>query len=248
MVSDAYFENLEVLLSRRQPLEHYGKVILGIGTGRCGSTSLTAAFRAVENALATHETPPMIFWEPQPEQVGFHMKRLDILARYYPVVFDASHWWLNVIDIFFKRFSTGKVVGLYRDTESCVRSFLRMKGTGPGTPNHWATHDDKRWALNNWDPCYPSYTAPPQYERDTLRAKGSQIQWYVESYNRRLYQLARSRPDRVLLISTDSLGRPEVADKLSAFVNIRVPVRADRYNSSTSGNMDSIVQQQSFWI
>ena len=247
-VSDVYFENLEGLLSGRRPLDHYGKVILGIGTGRCGSTSLTAAFRAVENALSTHENPPMIFWEPQAEQIGFHMKRLALLARYYPVVFDASHWWLNVIDIFFERFPEGKVVGLYRDTRSCVDSFLRMKGTGPRTTNHWATRDDKRWIRSTWDPCYPSYTAPPQYEEDTLRAKGSQIQWYVESYNRRLHELARAHPERVLLIHTDLLGEPGSSDELSEFVNVRVSVPADRYNASTANGVDSIARQQSFWF
>ena len=247
-VSDAYFENLEGLLSRRRPLDRYGKVILGIGTGRCGSTSLAVAFRAVENALATHETPPMIFWEPQAEQIGFHMKRLDILARYFPVVFDASHWWLNVIDIFLERFPDGKVVGLHRDTQSCVNSFLRLKGAGPGTLNHWATRDDKRWALSNWDPCYPSYTAPPQYEGDARRAKGAQIRWYVESYNRRLHELARARPDRVLLIGTELLGEPRASGALSEFVKIRISVPPDRYNASIADSMDSIARQQSFWF
>jgi len=247
-VSDAYFENLEALLAGRRTLDDRGKVILGIGTGRCGSTSLAVAFRAVQNALATHETPPMIFWEPQAEQIGFHMKRLDLLARYFPVVFDASHWWLNVVDVFLERFPEGKIVGLHRDTESCVSSFLKMKGTGPGTLNHWATLDDKRWLHNTWDPCYPSYAAPPQYAGDTLRAKGTQIQWYVESYNRRLYELALSHPDRVLLVSTDMLGQPQVADDLSALVNVRVSMPVDRYNASTMGGMESIGQQQSFWV
>jgi len=246
-VSDAYFENMAALFSGQAPLQHRGKVVLGLGTGRCGSTSLAVAFRALENALATHETPPMIFWEPQPEQVAFHLKRLDFFSRYYAVVFDASHWWLNVAELFLEQFPEGRLVGLHRDTDSCVRSFLRFKGTDPGTLNHWTTRDDKRWALSTWDPCYPSYTAPPQYEHDTLRAKGTQIQWYVEAYNGRLRELARARPDRVLLISTDLLDQPGGAADLGAFVGIPVSMPDDRYNASAADGMDSIARQQSFW-
>jgi len=247
-VADAYFENLEALFKEREPLQQRGKIILGLGTGRCGSTSLAVAFRGVENALATHETPPMIFWEPTAEQVDFHLRRLDFFSRYFPVVFDASHWWLNVVDSFLERFPDGKLVCLFRDTESCVNSFLSMKGTGPGTLNHWAAPDDRRWVLNIWDPCYPSYVAPPQYEGDTLKAKGTQIRWYVESYNRQLQELARARPDRVLLIRTGLLDQPQAAADLSAFLNIRIPIPRDRYNASTAEGMDSIARQQSFWI
>jgi len=247
-VADAYFENMQALFHGREPLRQRGRIILGLGTGRCGSTSLAVAFRAVANALATHETPPMIFWEPQPEQIEFHLKRLDFLARYFPVVFDASHWWLNVVGVYLERFPDGKVVGLYRDTESCVNSFLSMKGTEPGTLNHWAAPDDRRWLLNIWDPCYPSYVAPPQYEGDTLKAKGTQIQWYVEAYNRQLRELARARPDRILLLGTESLGQSQAAADLSAFVNIRVSIPRDRYNASAVDGMDSIARQQSFWV
>jgi hypothetical protein len=123
-----------------------------------------------------------------------------------------------------------------------------MKGTNPGTMNHWATPDDTRWARSTWDPSYPSYTAPAQYAGDPPRAKGTQIQWYVESYNRRLHELARSHPDRVLLLGTDVLSQPQAADELSTFLDIRVSMPSDRYNASTSDVMDSISQQQSLWV
>jgi hypothetical protein len=244
-VASAYFDNLQGLLQECEPLDREGTVVLGIGTGRCGSTSLAVAFQEMDNALATHETPPMIFWQPQPEQVAFHLRRLEWLCRYYRVVFDASHWWLEVMPAFLERFPGGKVVGLHREMESCVNSFLKIKGAEHGTVNHWAPPDDKRWAKSAWDPSYPSFVAPPQYDDNPFMSKGTQIQWYVDSYNARLHELANRYPEKFLLIHTNSLGEPQVSDELSAFVGARVTIPEARYNEAV---MDSMNQQRSFWF
>jgi hypothetical protein len=244
-LSTGYFDNLEVLLGNRCALDCKGQVILGLGTGRCGSTSLSAAFRNVATALSTHENPPMIFWQPQREQMEFHMKRLALLCRYYPVVFDAAHWWLNAIDAFFESFPQGKVVGLHRGMESCVTSFLGLKGVEPGTPNHWALPNNGIWGPNIWDPCYPSYAVPQGLESDLYRAKGTQIQWYVDSYNRQLYELARARPDQVMLISTESLDQPQVAKRLAEFTGVQISIPARRYNAVA---LESEAQQHSWWF
>src|SRR5207302_6896528 len=39
---DAYFANLQCLFERRQKLHTPGVIAIGVGSGRCGSTSLTA--------------------------------------------------------------------------------------------------------------------------------------------------------------------------------------------------------------
>ncbi len=244
-LSSGYFDNLEALLSKRRQLAHKGQVILGLGTGRCGSTSLAAAFRSVDNALATHENPPMMFWQPQSEQMEFHLKRLGLLCNYYSVVFDAAHWWLNAMDVFFERFPQGRVVGLHRQMESCVTSFLKIKGVEPGTANHWALPDNGIWKPNVWDPCYPSYAVSPGLEFDYYRAKGTQIQWYVDTYNQQLQELAGARPDRVMLLSTESLDQPQVAKKLGDFVGVQMSMPDKRFNAAVT---ESEIQQQSWWF
>ena len=244
-VTEAYFDNLQRLLGDREPLGAPGTIVLGVGTGRCGSTSLAAAFRDADDTLATHETPPLIFWQPQPEQVDFHLRRLAYLSRYFRLVFDASHWWLKLIPVVLERFPTVRIVGLHRDMESCVNSFLKVKGVEAGSHNHWAPPDDERWRKSNWDPCYPSFVAPAEFDDNPFMAKGTQIQWYVDGYNAELRELASRNPDKFLLIHTDTLDEPQVSDKLSAFVGSRVSLPDARYNASA---MDSLNQQQSFWF
>ena len=43
------------------PLRRPGKILLVIGTGRNGSTSITGALRHLPNRLITHERPPLVF-------------------------------------------------------------------------------------------------------------------------------------------------------------------------------------------
>src|SRR3984957_13188576 len=64
-----YFFNLEILLSKHPRLEKPGQLVIGLGPGRCGSTSLAAMLGTVPNSCCTHETPPQIFWKPRSEQV-----------------------------------------------------------------------------------------------------------------------------------------------------------------------------------
>ncbi len=99
-----YFSNLEICLGGMRPLETPGQLLIGLGPGRCGSTSLAAMLGTVPNSCCTHETPPLIFWEPQPEQVDFHIKRFRMLASRYSLVAEVSHWWLNSIDRIFNQF------------------------------------------------------------------------------------------------------------------------------------------------
>src|SRR5262249_11185567 len=56
----AYFENLELLLKKRPKRQVPGQIVFGLGTGRCGSTSLTALLGTIAESRSTHENPPPI--------------------------------------------------------------------------------------------------------------------------------------------------------------------------------------------
>src|SRR5215472_16846844 len=51
----AYFENLERLLRQKTRLQAPGQIVVGLGSGRCGSTSLAAIMANVEGSCSTHE-------------------------------------------------------------------------------------------------------------------------------------------------------------------------------------------------
>jgi hypothetical protein len=212
-VAADYFLNLKILLSARPRLEKPGQLVIGVGPGRCGSTSLAAMLETAPNSCCTHETPPLIFWSPQNEQVDFHVKRFRLLTDYFSLVADISHWWLNSIERVFAQLPNAKAIGLIRNPNDCALSFMRIQGFGRGSFNPWARGNDF-WRSGNWDPTYPTYTLPHYAERSPDFAKFTLITRYVREYNAQLETMAQALPGRVALVRTEELSISEVQGRI----------------------------------
>lgn len=232
-VRAAYLENLERLLAEKPPRASPGTVVLGLGSGRCGSTSLTALVASIAGSVATHENPPLVYWEPLAEQRAFHFERLARLAERFAIVFDASHWWLNLAEPFLARFTDGKIVGLHRELEACARSFLERKALGRGSINHWAPAGNGIWRHNIWDPLYPTYPLPANAAVDPDGAKLEAIRRYVREYNDALTRLAERWPERVLLLRTEDLGDAAAQHRLFGFLGVTGTPSATVLNAGT---------------
>jgi hypothetical protein len=230
----AYFENLERLLERERRQFFPGQVILGLGSGRCGSTSLSAMLAAVTGSCATHENPPLIAWNPESEQLDFHMRRFRLLTRYFPLVFDSAHWWLRAIDRFFADFPDGKAIGLYRDNKACAQSFARVKGEGLGSSNHWIAPGNGIWSANNWDPTYPTFSLPEDADLDPDAARAQLILRYVEEYNDALFALRERLPDKVMLVRTEELALPAIHEEIFEFIGFRAELPPLVFNAGTT--------------
>jgi hypothetical protein len=233
-LTKAYFENLDALLRYRQPLRTPGRVMLGIGSGRSGSTSLAAMLATIGGSCCTHENPPLISWKPEPEEIEFHINRFRRLAPYHPLVADVSHWWLNVIDPFFAAFPEARVIGTFRAVEGCAASFMRIKGSGRGSYNHWVPYDNGIWAAARWDPAYPTYPAPENAARDPDGVKRELIARYVREYNEAMQALAQRFPHKVMLVHTESLDDKAVQKAIFAFAGLPGTVATTRLNVGTT--------------
>jgi hypothetical protein len=160
-----------------------------------------------------------------------------LLADYHSLVFDAAHWWLNSLERVFAELPDCKAVGLARETRACVRSFLSIKGKGPGTLNHWAVHGNGIWATSPGDPTYPSYRVPTQAISDPDAAKAAHIERYVVEYNERLASLAAANPGRMLLLRTEELSEPAAAQRIGQFAGVEIAMPQKSLN--VGGNADS---------
>ena len=220
-LTDEYFSALELALHDKSRLDVPGQIVIGVGPGRCGSTSLSEMLGTISNSCGTHEGPPLIFWRPRSEQVDFHIRRFTVLAEYYSVVSDVSHWWLNAVDQIWERLPEAKVIGLVRDPEECASSFMRIQGFGKGSLNPWAPRGEKFWRAGLWDATYPSYPIPDLSKVDPDRVKLEQITRYVQEYNARMTELARSQPDRMKLAPTEDLSSAEVQAEIFSIAKHR---------------------------
>jgi hypothetical protein len=217
----AYFENLELLLKSSEVRPTPGQILLGLGTGRSGSTSLAAILATVEGSCSTHENPPLISWTPNPEELQFHVRRLKLLAQHFSLVADVSHWWLNALGDVFAQLPGTKTIGLFRNLESCTESFMKMKGFGRGSYNHWVPYGNGIWAAAQWDPAYPTYAVPKNATCDPDGAKYELIVRYAREYNERLQALAAVWPEQILLIRTEDLSKTAVQKTIYEFAGVR---------------------------
>ena len=209
-LAEDYFSNLEIVLSGMRQLEKPGQLVIGLGPGRCGSTSLAAMLGPCRIAAAHTRTPPQIFWKPRSEQVDFHIKRFRMLTNFYSLVADVSHWWLNSIEQLFDQFQEAKIICLIRDDTECAMSFARVQGFGKGSYNPWATPHNSVWRSGHWDPSYPSYPTPSYSDKSPDLAKLELITRYVKEYNARLRILARDAPNSVKIVRTEELGKESI--------------------------------------
>ena len=233
---DEYFRNLNALLIDEPTLETAGRVVIGLGPGRCGSTSLSAMLGTIPNSCCTHETPSLIFWTPESEQIDFHVRRFKVLTRYFSVVSDVSHWWLNAIAKILADFPQASAVGLVRDPTECAVSFMRIQGFGKHTFNPWADPDNRLWLAGPWDATYPSYAIPAYAERDPDRAKLELATRYASEYNSRMEALAASAPNRVLLVPTERLSEAGAQDEIFRFAGARGRNADWRLNAKTTAD------------
>jgi hypothetical protein len=232
-LASAYFENLELLLKSRQSRRTPGTILLGIGSGRSGSTSLAAVLATVEGSCCTHENPPLISWVPEAEELQFHVRRFRRLAEYFPLVADVSHWWLNVLDDVFTHFPDAKVVGVFRSLGSCASSFMKIKGFGRGSYNHWVPYGNGIWAAAQWDPTYPTYAVPENSKRDPDGAKLELITRYVSEYNDKMFSIAARMPEKVMLVRTEDLNDTAAQRTIFEFAGVRGSVAKTQLNVGT---------------
>jgi len=227
-IEAAYLDNLRAVLQSRPPAASRGALVLGLGPGRCGSTTLAEMLGQSERCCATHENPPLVHWEPRAEQLAFHMERFQLLLDHFPVVFDAAHWWLNAMEATLGAFPDLKAVALMRDPDACARSFLAVKGTGPGAINHWADHDGRYWKPALWDSLYPSYEASEFAEAPSDfadaeavgRLQFEMVRRYAADYNAALRVWQEALEDKVLVVPTDLLSEPACQQRIYRFVGI----------------------------
>lgn len=246
-IESAYFANLERLLNGRERRASTGTLVLGLGSGRCGSTSLARVLAGVENVCATHENPPMLHWSPTADQLRVHVRRFRMLLDRFGLVFDSAHWWLNAADRMTEEFDGVKMIGLIRDPGDCARSFLAIKGSGRNSINHWVDHDGTFWKPALWDRFYPCYE-PGRFglgqpntmsPADLASRQHRLVRTYVEDYNEGLAGLKDRVGERLLIVRTEELSERRVQDRIRDFLGIAALNLQGALNRGTTKDGDS---------
>lgn len=120
------------------------KVVIGLGSGRCGTRSLAELLNLQPDSLVTHEALPMP-WNRKPDVTSLMIGKL--LERTTNIIGDIGYYWINYVEDLLSARSEAKFICLKRDRQEVIDSmwdFTRGLNVHP---------------TDDWFRMYPRYSA-----------------------------------------------------------------------------------------
>lgn len=185
------------------------RVVIGLGSGRCGSVSLAHLLDAQPGATVSHESKPMLPWRRS--DADFSRKWQELLARRGKLVGDVCHSWLPYVPDLIRVCPDVRIVCLQRDCGRIVDSF-ELK-VARKRKNHWMEHDGRTWARDpEYDPTFPKYPVADMREALAL---------YCRDYYAGVDEVIQKYPDNVRKWTTqEALNTAEGMTAILDFVGV----------------------------
>lgn len=198
--------------------------IFGIGSGRCGTTTLSMILSHQESIQIPHEFEHTPFnWENNKVDFDSMVSMIEDNGWNGAIAL----YLINYIENFIERYGIEetKIIVVQRDKDATVNSFL--KWTSTPQRNFWINSKDSSiYQKDRWDKSFPSY--------DPSMSKESMIGKYYDEYYDKTYQIMQKYPDQTYYIKTEEFNDPEKIKDLLKWVGIqnpRIPAKL-RYNAS----------------
>lgn len=168
------------------------RLLIGCGTGRCGTVSLAALWARQDGLACTHERQRFPWEAALPAAVAWWEAQL---AKYQaPIYADVAFYWLPYLEGLWQRWPEMRVVCLQRERTATIRSYLRK--TDGFDPFRRTAATATCLAGEQWNACYPDYSACP--------TKEAAIGTYWDDYYRRATELQARHPTHFRLCSMES--------------------------------------------
>ena len=206
-----------------QNAAHEKHLVIGCGTGRCGSVSLVKFLDSQPGVSMLHEgviggdrrVHHLVPWYDGETQLWSWLAELENSSGDADWYGDVGFYFLPYLPAIFKRHPTSRAICLERDRKQVIRSYLE-KTEGR---NHWFRHEGDGWAQDpEWDPCYPHYA-----EQDKRKALGL----YWDQYHSTAMEYCARFPDQFLLLPTAALNEVSGRRKLLEFIGYEVERAVD---------------------
>ncbi len=183
------------------------QLVVGLGTGRCGTVSLSKTLALQKDSRFTHESKPLLPWIFSKKDI---LKKLEQVMSYdNHLVGDIAFYYLPYVEFILKKYPDTKFICLQRSKEETVKSYMKKTER----KNHWMDHDGTKWKKDElWDPCFP------KYETDS---KEQAISMYWDTYYSLIGQLLEKYPANIKKYSLEcTLNSKEGLSDLLSFVGI----------------------------
>lgn len=198
------------MITRQEPgVRITDPVIVGLGTGRCGTRSLARLLDLQQGVYCTHEAKPCLNWALEIDPA----RHLRISVTGATIVADVAFYYLPWVDHLRRTCENIRFVCLRRDIDETVDSFARQL---PRAERWFERGGDPQWSR-----CFPNISAGPF--RDQVRRYWKLYYDYAE------HLLA----DDFRIFETPQLSTYEGAREILSFCGIDnpdpVPVHEGHY-------------------
>lgn len=214
-------------------------ILIGCGTGRCGSTSLARLVGASAGAHCTHERRPLMPWV-------FSQELFDERVRYFSgaptsIIGDVAYYYLPYLDRLLDALPAARVICMRRDREQMIRSFMEWTRWR----NHWYDHDGTEWVRDHvWDATHPKFDIP-----DKQQALGA----YWDDYYRQIGLVAEAHPGRVQVIELTEINTRAGQERVLDFLEVpgdrrRYPEKEPRHNLGAVAERATTHEEAADWM
>lgn len=180
------------------------RVLIGLGTGRCGTLSLSMLLNSQPHAHVTHEAfKYRLDWYADSDSI--RTKLGAILERSGHLVGDVHSTWLPHVRVILEHVPECRLICLKRPRQEVISSFVAWVGTD----NHWQAEAH----AGKWSPCYPKYAC--------LGSREAAIGVYWDDYYDEIARLRGEFPGSLQVFATQDLNTQEGVSRLLAFAGIK---------------------------
>lgn len=183
------------------------QIVIGLGTGRCGTESLAYFLNLQDKSAVHHEKHRHeISWQGAEREIERFLDWCES-ATNLKLVGDVAFYYLPYVEYMLSINPRIKFVCLQRPRKDTVASYVRWtKGK-----NHWLSHNGTTWSLDVWDQCYPKY--------DVLN-KREAIGLYWDEYSSSASELEVKYPDSFGVFSVETLNIESGQREILSFLGI----------------------------
>lgn len=190
------------------------KIVLGLGTGRCGTVSLSNLLDLQKNTTCKHEpVGHRATFKVTNKSKNIVLEELKSRRRdkiIGAVALNYLYYLKPIVEIY----KDVHVISIFRDKESVVKSYLKKMRQNNRNANHWMKHDGKKWTLDKWDKCYPKFN---------VKSIEEAIEKYYDYYYKTLDDLANRLKVSYHKLQTNELNDPKAVKLLLHKIGYKNP-------------------------
>jgi hypothetical protein len=184
------------------------QLIVGFGTGRCGTASLAAFLNQQPGYAVTHEAAGLS-WVPAFTDTEVCIRQFS--SRLGLAAGDVGFYWIHYLDLVLRQFEHAKAINIRRDLDDVIESFWS-----------YLSIEKPREPANGWY----------GYPYDSDKATKDSLAYTMRRYRYMEHEVGKLYPGSIFLMGMEDLNKPDILDLLLNWIGtphrkVTVPVRSN---------------------